>query len=200
VRIQLLAVIALAASSIAPLAADSGAPIEKKVYRSASGDFELEVDPRWDASYSDLDPLLTLRRRGTVVWRRSSDDFESFDFPMHMLVADDGRHLVFGGYSVHNVGNYDEGLRFYDAAGKLIRFVSRRDLPPGPYSVSTAHWFDAERTRIKGRTLHFYTPRREQPILFDLQTGKASPKTAIAPGQGDDEVNWRKPGSLKPPR
>lgn len=192
------AIVALLVGLLAgPLAADSGRPVGKETYRSPSGALELEVDPRWDDRFTFNSPLLTLRHRGEVVWRRTADEFESFDYPMHALVADDSRHLVFGGYSVHNFGHYDEGLRFYDAAGRLIRYVSRRDLPPGEYSVSTAHWFDAERTVVRGQTLVFYTPGRDEPIEFDLRTGSATPAEAIVPGQGDDRANWRKRWGLQ---
>jgi hypothetical protein len=68
----------------------------------------------------------------------------------------------------------------------------RRDLPAGQYSVSTAHWFDAVRTSIRGQTLHFYTPGKSHPIEFDLQTGETSPADAVVAGQGDDKENWRK--------
>ncbi|MEM9599375.1 MAG: hypothetical protein AAGD06_34235, partial [Acidobacteriota bacterium] len=142
--------------------------------------------------------VLTLRRDSDVVWRRTPEDFEDFDYPLHALVADEGGYLVFGGVSVHNFGNYDEGLRLYDGDGHLVRFVSRKDLPPGHYSISTAHWYDAERSHIEGTTLVFYTPGRDAPIRFDLKRGTALPEGAVVPGQaGDDfdhfERQWLQP-------
>ena len=183
----LLAILVL--GSTLPVWSDSGSPVSKTTYRSAGGGFELTVDPVWSADGSEMDPRLTLRSAGgSSLWTRSSSDFEDFQFPMHACVSDDGRHVVFGGYSVHNVSwddEYREGLRFYDNQGKLIRFISRRDLPIGRYSVSTAHWYDTERTRIVDGRLLFFTPGRDDPMEFELSTG-ATVVGDVVKGQGDD--------------
>jgi len=127
-----------------------------------------------------------------IVWTRTPEHFEDFQFPMHACVSDDGRFVVFGGYSVHNLSQddkYREGLRFYDHEGHLIRLVSRRDLPLGSYSISTVHWYDSQRTRIEGRKLTFHTPGVDEPMEFELSTGKVLQGT-IVPGQGSDD-HWR---------
>jgi hypothetical protein len=148
----------------------------------------VEVDPRWVTPFGEWDPRLTLRRRWTTIWERGPQDFEDFDFPLDVEISDDGRWLVFGGHSVHNIisdTEYREGLRFYDSDGQLIRFVSRRDLPIGDYDISTASWYDATRTRIRGSRLEFYTPRRDEPLVFDVTTGELI-QGRLIPGQGDD--------------
>ncbi len=140
-----------------------------------------------------MSPLLTLISGSEkIVWTRTREDFEDFHYPMHVCVSGDGKLMVFGGYSAHNLsgdGEYREGLRFYDQEGRLIRFISRRDLPVGQYSVSTAHWYDSEGTRIEGDRLIFVTPGVDEPMEFELSTGKVL-KGTIVPGQGGDE-NWR---------
>ena len=154
----------------------------------------MTVDPRRDET-NKTNPLLTLTRKsGEVVWQRRPGDFEDFRFPMHACVGADGRHLVFGGYSVHNFGVYREGLRFYGSDGRLIRFVSRRDLPGGPRRVSTAHWYDSDRTHIDENRLLFFTPGVKEPMVFDIRTGDVL-AGEIVEGQGDDRKWFDRPAS-----
>lgn len=173
--------------------ADSGRPIEKETYSSQNGDFQLTVDPGGSADYRHENPLLTLRSSTQeVVWSRTATDFEDFQFPMRTLVSDDGRYIVFGGYTVHNLSwdnDYREGLRFYDHEGRLIRFISRLDLPLGQYSISTVHWYDSEETYIEENRLIFSTPGVTEPMEFDLSSGEVL-KGRIVAGQGDDH-HWR---------
>ena len=175
------------------ISADSARPIGKRSYSSPNGSLRLEVDPRRlpDGSYHGS--LLTLTSStGDTLWTRTDADFEDFHFPTHACISDDGRFAVLGGYSAHNLSwdrDYREGLRFYNPEGRLIRFVSRHDLPLGPYSISTAHWYDADKTRIAGDRLVFHTPGIEEPMEFELSTGKLS-QGQIIPGQGDDH-HWR---------
>jgi len=173
--------------------ADSGRPVGKKVYWSSNRELQLTADPGWLSGASQMNPVITLSTAsGTVVWSRGPEDFEAFTYPMHVSIADEGLFLVFGGYSMHNISSdtgYDEGLRFYEQSGALIRFVSRLDLPPGQYSVSTAHWYDSERTRIDGGTLLFFRPGTTEPMEFELSSGRLLQGT-LTPGQGDDE-HWR---------
>ncbi|HEV2844855.1 MAG TPA: hypothetical protein VG477_08425 [Thermoanaerobaculia bacterium] len=171
-----------------PLFADSGGPVEKKTYSSANREYFLEVDPRWNWSYEVSKPLLTFRRKARVLWRRTESSFKDFRYPLDVKISDDGKWLVFGGVSVHNISfdlKYDEGLRFYRADGSLVRFVSRRDLPAGDYGISTSHWYDETRTRIVGSRLQFFTPTRSEPLIFELSTG-ALVRGRLTPGQGDD--------------
>lgn len=168
--------------------AESGGPVEKRTYYSAGRVVSVEVDPRWDEQRREWDPRLTMRRRWTTMWEREPRDFADFDYPLDVEVSDDGRWLVFGGYSAHNIINdpdYREGLRFYDSRGKLVRFVSRRDLPVPDYGISTAAWYDATRTRLRGTELEFFTPRLEEPLIFDVTTGELI-RGRLVPGQGDD--------------
>lgn len=168
--------------------ADTGVPVEKATYYSAGGVVSIEVDPRWDTQFREWDPRLTLRRRWTTIWERGPQDFEDFEYPNDVKVSDDGKWLVFGGYSAHNISfdpDYREGLRFYDSRGRLIRFVSRRDLPPGEYFTSTVAWYDATRTRLRGARLEFFTPGVEEPLVFDVTTGDPV-QGRLVPGQGED--------------
>jgi len=168
--------------------ADSGRPVEKETFYSTEGSVSVEVDPRWIEVYRKRDPRLTLRRGQTTIWERGPEDFEDFRYPLDVKVSDDGRWLVFGGSSVHNISfdpDYREGLRFYDAQGKLVRFVSRRDLPVGDCGISSAVWYDSARTRLEGAELEFYTPRRDEPLVFDVTTGELI-QGRLVPGQGDD--------------
>ena len=173
--------------------ADSGRPIGKETYSSPNGEFQLVVDPQRSAEYASNSPLITLNSATEgIVWTRTAADFEDFQFPMHATVSDDGRFVVFGGYSVHNLSwdkENQEGLRFYDHEGRLIRFIGRQDLPLGQYSISTVHWYDSERTQIEGEKLIFRTPGIEDPMEFELSTGKVL-KGRVVAGQGGDH-NWR---------
>lgn len=168
--------------------AESAGPAEKKTYYSAGRVVSVEVDPRWDEKRNESDPRLTLRRRWTTIWEREPRDFQDFWYPSDIQMSDDGRWLVFGGQSAHNIiydPDYREGLRFYDSRGKLLRFVSRRDLPVGDYGISTASWYDATRTCIRGTELKFFTPSLEVPLVFDVTTGELI-RGRLVPGQGDD--------------
>jgi len=170
---------------------DTAMPVQVKTYTSANGEYSLTVDPRWNDETGHASPLLTLQRAsGDLVWVRTPDEFEQFDYPMHACVSDDGRFIVFGGYSAHNFKNYNEGLRFYDATGKLIRMISRLDLPHGKYGVSTAEWYDEERSRIDGELFLFFTPGIPEPLRFDVETGELLEGTLVH-GQGEDEKGWR---------
>lgn len=182
-----LAIPALLLLSLAAAArADSGRPVGNRTYTSANGAYTLTVEPRWSEDLRLTSPLLTLRSRsGKTLWVRKPDDFEDFRFPLHVCVSNDGEHLVFGGYSVHNYGKYEEGLRFYDGAGRLLAFISRRDLPRGQRSISTAAWYDDGRTHIDGDRLVFFTPGVAEPMLFDVHSGDVLAGEVIE-GQGDD--------------
>jgi hypothetical protein len=183
--------VSLVGLAVAVAVADSGRPVKARTYSSSNDEFHLTVDPRW-TDRLEMQPLLTLRTRdGELLWKRVPSQFEEFHYPMHACVSDDGQYVVFGGYSVHNVGHYREGLRFYGPTGRLIRFYSRRDLPAGVYSVSTAHWYDAERSRLVGSRFLLYTPERDVPTVFAVETGEVMEGSVVA-GQGDDEEHWRR--------
>ena len=189
-RIRSTIVVLLMSLAPTAMSADIGAPVKARTYSSDNAEFHLTVDPRWTED-SRMQPLLTFYRgESEVLWQRLPEAFENFDFPMHACISDDGEYLVFGGYSVHNVGHYSEGLRFYDTTGRLIRYYSRRDLPPGVYSVSTAHWYDDERSGIVGSRFLLYTPESKTPTVFALETGEVLEGSVVL-GQGDDKKNWR---------
>jgi hypothetical protein len=135
-----------------------------------------------------MEPLLTFRHGENVVWQHGPDYFEDFDFPLDALVSDDGKWLVFGGASAGNVSfdtQYKEGLRFYSTSGRLVRFVSRRDLPVGDFGITTSNWYDSYRTRLNGTRLEFFTPSRPNSLVFDITTGRIA-KGSLIVGQGDD--------------
>jgi hypothetical protein len=193
-RAALIPILVAALFNGAPRAAHgcSGRPVEKKTYYSENGEYSLEVDPSWDEISVVPRPLLTLRRAGEELWSKEASAFQSFRLPLDVRLSNDGKWLVFGGVSVHNISfdtKYEEGLRFYRENGRLIRFVSRRDLPVGEYGVSTAFWYDEQRTRIVGTELHFFTPGRNEPLLFSLETGAVT-RGRLTPGEGDDS-HWR---------
>jgi len=180
--------------------ADSAAPVQKRTFFSSAHIYSLEVDPRWSSTGESWNPLLTLRRHRAwlglftsteVLWQRSPSAFVDFAYPLDVKLSDDGAFLVFGGASAHNIVSdttYREGLRFYDSSGKLIRFVSRRDLPVGSYGISTAQWYDSERSRVEANSFVFYSPSRREPLVFDLRTGGAI-TGHLVPGQGDDRYH-----------
>jgi hypothetical protein len=170
----------------APLRADTGIPPSKESFLSPTRSFELIVDPGAGSDPAKATPTLTLRSRLRAVWSRRPADFEDFAYPVRALVSDDGSFLVFGGASAHNLGDYHEGLRFYRADGKLVRFLSRRDLPLGIKSVSTANWYDARRTRLEGHHLLFFTPCRPKPLVVDVTSGEILEGGPLVAGQGDD--------------
>jgi hypothetical protein len=119
---------------------------------------------------------------------RDTSDFEDFRFPLHVCVSNDGLYLVFGGHSAHNMSfdtGYREGLRFYDADGVLVRFVTRRDLPRGYDGVSTSGWYDDSRSHITAHRFVFFTPGKDEPMEFDLESGELL-TGELVPGQGDD--------------
>jgi hypothetical protein len=183
--IWILLALLLAASAVR---ADSAARVEKRTYESGNHRYVLEVDPRWDESRQLPRPLLVFRHDGAVLWRRDESAFEDFRYPLDVQVSDDGKWLVFGGTSAHNISfdtEYREGLRLYSSEGKLIRFVSRRDLPVGDYGISTSDWYDRTRTHIEGERLFFFTPGVAEPLVFDLPTGTLV-SGKLVPGQGDD--------------
>src|SRR4029077_808218 len=113
------------ALAVLPLSssADTGSPVEKCTYFSPTHVYSLEVDPRWHSD--SWRPVLTLTRttswfgffaRKQQLWRRSPSQFDDFDYPLDVKLSDDGRYLVFGGASAHNMifdPAYHEGLRFY---------------------------------------------------------------------------------------
>lgn len=170
----------------APLRADTGVPPSKESFLSPTRSFELIVDPGAGIDPAKPNLTITLRSRRHAVWSRGPADFEDFRYPLHALVSDDGSFLVFGGASAHNLGDYQEGLRFYRADGKLIRFLSRRDLPLGIRTASTANWYDARRSRLDGHHLLFFTPCRQKPLVVDVTTGEVLEGGPLVAGQGDD--------------
>ncbi len=191
-------VVLLASGLVNHATADSGVPPGLASYESEGGEFILTVDPRRSQRTRRSNPLLTLASRsGEVIWERTPTDFEEFRYPLDACVSRDGRYLVFGGVSVHNLGKYYEGLRFYDEDGRLLRFISRRDLPRGYRGVSTSLWYDDGRTRIEEYRFFFFTPGISEPMVFDVRNGKLL-EGAIVEGQGDDR-DWFQKESIRNP-
>jgi len=167
--------------------ADSAIPVEKRTYSSEQGHFVLIVDPRLNKENQRAEPLLTLQdKTGQIIWERTADDFAEFRYPMHACLSDDGQFIVFGGYSAHNFKDYSEGLRFYNRDGNLIRWISRLDLPRGQFGISTAAWYDEDRSSIRNGVFRLFTPGRAEPLDFDLETGELL-SGSLTPGQGNDE-------------
>ncbi len=175
---------------VSQVRADTGMPPGLASFVSEGGEFILTVDPSRTQRPRRSNPLLTLTSRaGEVIWERTSEDFQDFRYPLHACVSADGRFLVFGGVAAHNLGKYYYGLRFYDENGKLLRFITRRDLPWGYHSVTTSFWYDEGRTRIEGHRLLFFTPGIDEPMVFDIRNGKVL-EGQLVEGQGDDRDHW----------
>jgi hypothetical protein len=170
----------------------AGDPVEREEFSSESGAYVAVVDPHWNQLGDTVRPEIELRTdAGRLIWKKKAADFEDFKYPLHVSVSDDAQYLVFGGASVHNMihdEDYREGIRIYRANGTLVRFVSRRDLRPGSYGVSTASWYDSERSGISGGEFHLFTPGAEDPLVFRLSTGRVV-RGDLIPGQGDDS-HW----------
>jgi hypothetical protein len=172
--------------------ADQSVPVELEQFSSENGAYVVIVDPQWNESRDAVHPEIELKTgAGRLVWRKKATDFEDFRYPLHVSVSDDGQFLVFGGASVHNMiddENYREGVRIYRADGTLVRFVSRRDLRPGSYGVSTASWYDSERSGIRSGEFHLFTPDEDDPLVLRVSSGRLV-RGDLIPGQGDDS-HW----------
>lgn len=177
--VALLAVLSSSLVVVSPASADEAAPITARTYQSENGEFRLTVEPEPPRAIYQMITGARLRfesKTAGLLWERAAKDFKDFLFPLTVLISNDGRYIVFGGYAVHNdlfeFGSR-EGIRIYRADdGMLVRFVSRKKLPRGPRSVSTEHWYDYKRSRIDGETLLLFTPNISAPIVFELASGK----------------------------
>lgn len=169
----------------------AGGRVEREEFPSPNGRYVVTVDPKWNEA-GDASPELSLRDEdGQTIWTRVPQDFEDFYYPLHVSASDDGQYLVFGTSSVHNMiddGEYREGIRIYRHDGSLVRFISRRDLRPGDYGVSTASWLDYERSHIRGDVFYLFTPGESDPVVLALSSGRVV-RGRVIPGQGDDS-HW----------
>lgn len=165
------------------VSADSAAHIDTRTYKSENDEFTLTVSPQGNRYRPAEAQFRFESKKQGLLWERTSGFFEDFHFPLHVSISNDGKYFVFGGFFVHNLifdAAYHEGIRIYTADGKLVRFVSRRDLPQGGQTVSTVRWYDYKRSRIEGNTFLLFTPGKEDPQLFDLATGNIVKGTSLS--------------------
>ncbi len=185
--VAFVVVLLAAASALPAVARCSFRFLEEATFRSSNGDYTLHVDyGSWEDESEET--VLTYRKGDVTLWTKRSSELEDYWSANHVHISDDGNWLVFGGVSAHNISfdlEHREGLRFYRRDGSLIRFVSRRDLPVVEYGISTAFWYDGERTGIVGSELRFYTPGLDEPLVFEVSTGELV-RGRLIEGQGDD--------------